>query len=66
MVAGGIPLSVNKNGNPGTLVPAHPGNTNAASRRLLARLIQPREREIEAELLQAFEFTATSVLRCAR
>jgi hypothetical protein len=64
-VAGGILLPVNKNGNPGTLVAAHPSNTNAArygvySPRLASpRLVEPRAREIEAELLEAFEFTAT-------
>jgi hypothetical protein len=59
-VAGGILLHVNKKGNPGTLVPAHPGNTNAARYGVYShRLIEPRAREIEAELIQAFEFTAT-------
>jgi hypothetical protein len=60
VVAGGILLTVNKNGNPGTLVPAHLGNTNAARYGVYSRrLIEPRARELEAELLQAFEFTAT-------
>ena len=51
---------MNKNGNPGTLVAAHPSNTNAARYGVYSpRLIEPRAREIVAELLQAFEFTAT-------
>lgn len=59
-VAGGILLLVNKNGNPGTLVSAHPGNTNAARHGAYSpRLIEPRASEIEEELTRAFEFTAT-------
>ena len=59
-MAGGILLPVNKNGNPGTLVSAHPGNTNAARHGGYSRrLIEPRAREIEEELIRAFEFTAT-------
>lgn len=59
-MAGGILSLVNKNGNPGTLVSAHPGNTNAARHGAYSpRLIEPRAREIEEELIRAFEFTAT-------
>ena len=59
-VAGGILRLVNKNGNPGTLVSAYPGNTNAARHGAYSpRLIEPRASEIEEELIRGFEFTAT-------
>ena len=42
-VAAGILLLMNKNGNPGTLVSAHPGNTNAARHGAYSpRLIVPQ------------------------
>jgi hypothetical protein len=51
---------MNKNGNPATLVPAHPGNTNAVRYGVHSpRLIEPRASEIEEELIRLFEFTAT-------
>ena len=60
VVAGGILLLVNKNGNPGTLVSAHPGNTNAARHGAFSpRLIEPQAAAIEEGLFHVFEFTAT-------
>lgn len=51
---------MNTNGNPGTLVPSHPGNTNAAKYGVhSSRLIEPRANEIEEGLVRSFEFTAT-------
>jgi hypothetical protein len=51
---------VNKNGNPGTLVASHPGNTNAARHGAYsARLNEGRASEIEQSLLQLAEFSAT-------
>jgi hypothetical protein len=51
---------VNKNGNPGTLVASHPGNTNAARfGAYSARLNEARASEIEQSLLQSSEFSAT-------
>jgi hypothetical protein len=60
VVAGGILLPVNKNGNPGTLVAAHPGNTNAERYGVRSRRsMEHRASEIEEELIRSFEFTAT-------
>ena len=51
---------MNKNGNPGTLVASHPGNTNAARYGVYsARLSEARASEIEQSLLQSLEFSAT-------
>ena len=56
-------LYMNKRGNPETLVASHPGNTNAVQHGVHSpRLIQVRAAEIEAELTQAFEFSATQRL----
>jgi len=56
----GILHYVNKNGNPGTLVASHPGNTNAARHGAYsARLNEERASEIEQSLLQLAEFSAT-------
>ena len=56
----GILHCVNKNGNPGTLVASHPGNTNAARYGAYsARLNGGRASEIEQSLLQLAEFSAT-------
>ncbi len=50
---------MNKNGNPGTLVASHPGNTNAARYGAYsARLNEERANEIEQSLLQLAEFSA--------
>lgn len=58
VVAGGILLHVNRNGNPGTLVPSHPSNTNAAKYGVHSRrLIEPRAAEIVAEFTRSFEFS---------
>ena len=49
---------MNNNGNPGTLVAAHPGNTNAAKYGVHSpRLIEPRAAEIVAHLNDSFEFS---------
>jgi hypothetical protein len=49
---------MNKKGNPGTLVAAHRGNTNAAKYGVHSlRLIEPRAAEIAEELTSSFEFT---------
>jgi hypothetical protein len=49
---------VNKNGNPKTLVAAHPGNLNAAKHGVHSeRRIQPRAAEIFAEFVETFEFS---------
>ena len=49
---------MNKNGNPKTLVAAHPGNLNAATHGVYSeRRIQPRAAEIFAEFVEAFEFS---------
>lgn len=49
---------MNKNGNPGTLVASHPGNTNAVKYGVHSpRLIEPRAAEIVAHLTESFEFT---------
>jgi hypothetical protein len=59
-MAGDILINMNKNGNPGSLVAAHPGNANAAKYGVYSpRLTQPRAAEIVAELMQTFEFTVT-------
>ena len=51
---------MNKNGNPGTLVASHPGNTHAARHGAYsARLNEARASEIEQSLLQSLEFSAT-------
>ena len=54
---------MNKRGNPGTLVPSHPGNVNAVKQGVHSpRLIQARAAEIATELPQAFEFSPTERL----
>jgi hypothetical protein len=51
---------MNTKGHPRTLVPAHPGNTNAVRYGVYSnRMIEPRAAEIEEELLTRFEFTVT-------
>ena len=58
-MAGGILINMNKNGNPGSLVAAHPGNTNAAKYGVYSpRIAEPRVAEIVAEFTQRFEFSA--------
>jgi hypothetical protein len=50
---------MNKNGNPGSLVAAQAGNTNAAKYGAYSpRLAAPRAAEIVAEFTQRFEFSA--------
>ena len=52
--------AVNKKGHPKTLVPAHPGNTNAVRYGVYSRrTIEPRAAEIETELLGDFAPTTT-------
>ena len=59
VMAGGILINTNKNGNPGSLVAAQPGNTNAAKYGVYSpRLAAPRAAEIVAEFTQRFEFSA--------
>jgi hypothetical protein len=49
---------MNKNGNPGTLIASHPGNTSAVKYGVHSpRLIEPRAAEIVAHLTEFFEFT---------
>ncbi len=49
---------MNKHGTPSNLIPAHPGNKNAVRHGVHSpRLIEERATEIEAELLQAYEFS---------
>jgi hypothetical protein len=49
---------MNKDGNPETLVAAHPGNANAVRHGVHSpRLIQARAAEIVSELTQSFEFS---------
>src|SRR5687767_5623214 len=49
---------MNENGNPSTLVPSHPGNTNAAKYGVYSpRLIEQRAAEIATELTRSFEFS---------
>ena len=57
-VTGDIGTHVNKKGNPSTLVPSHPGNTNAAKYGVHSpRLIEPRAAEIAAKFNRSFEFS---------
>jgi hypothetical protein len=54
---------MNKNGNPGTLVPSHPGNTNAMKHGVYSeRRIQSRAAQIVAELIGSFEFSVAQRL----
>ena len=54
---------MNKDGNPATLVAAHPGNLNAAKHGVYSeRMIQPRAAEIFAELTDSFQFSPTERL----
>jgi hypothetical protein len=58
MAAGDLIICMNKYGNPGTLVAAHPGNTNAVKHGAYSsRLIESRAAEIVAHLTQSFDFT---------
>ena len=55
--------SMNPDGNPGSLVAAHPGNTNAAKYGVYSpRLADRRAAEIVAELTQSYEFSATQLI----
>jgi hypothetical protein len=54
----GLLSHMNTNGNPGTLVASHPGNTNAVKHGVHSpRLIEPRAAEIVAHLTESFEFS---------
>jgi hypothetical protein len=54
---------VNEGGNPESLVPSQLGNANAVKHGVHSpRLIQTRAAEIESELSQSFEFSATQRL----
>src|SRR5712692_4526037 len=54
---------MNKRGNPENLVASHPGNSNVVRNGVHSpRLIQARADEIEAELTQSSEFSATERL----
>lgn len=54
---------MNKHGNPGSLVRAHPGNLNAVKQGVHSpRLIQERAAEITSELIEAFAFSPTERL----
>jgi hypothetical protein len=71
-VAGGILILMNRNGNPGSLVASHPGNTNAVKHGVHSlRLIEPRAAEIVAQLTQSFDFSVAQrvaveqVARCS-
>jgi hypothetical protein len=58
VVADGILILMNKNGNPGSLVASHPGNTNAMKSGVYSsRFIEPRAAEIVADLTESFEFS---------
>ncbi len=58
MVAGGILIHMNKNGNPGSLVASHPGNTNAVRYGVHSeRTLQRRAAEIAAEFTKSFDFS---------
>jgi hypothetical protein len=58
VVAGGILILMNENGNPGSLVASHPGNTNAIKSGVYSsRSIEPRAAEIAASLTESFEFS---------
>ena len=49
---------MNKHGNPSNLIPAHPGNLNAAKHGIHSpRLIQARAAEIADELTQSYTFS---------
>ena len=49
---------MNRNGNPGSLVASHPGNTNAVKRGIHSpRLLEARATEIVAQLTQSFDFS---------
>ena len=57
---------MNKNGNPGTLVASHPGNTNAMKHGVYSeRQIQSRAAQIVTELIESFEFSVTQRLAVA-
>lgn len=57
-VAGAILILMNRNGNPGSLVASHPGNTNAVKRGIHSpRLLEARATEIVAQLTQSFDFS---------
>lgn len=54
---------MNKNGNPGTLVASHPGNTNAVKHGVYSeRQIQSRAAQIVTELIESFEFSVAQRL----
>ncbi len=54
---------MNTRGNPKSLVPAHPGNLNAAKQGVHSpRLIQARAAEIVSELTQSFAFAPAELL----
>ena len=51
---------MNKNGNPGTLVASHPGNTNAMKHGVYSeRRIQSRAAQIVTELIGSFDISKT-------
>lgn len=54
---------MNKNGNPGTLVASHPGNTNAVKHGVYSeRQIQSRAAQIVTELIESFDFSVAQRL----
>jgi hypothetical protein len=54
----GLLSGMNTNGNPGTLVASHPGNTNAVKHGVhSASFIQPRAAEVAVHLNESFDFT---------
>jgi hypothetical protein len=58
VAAGGILISMNKHGNPGSLVASHPGNTNAVKYGVYSsRFIESRAAEIAAGFTESFEFS---------
>lgn len=63
MVAGDISPHMNKRGNPGTLVAAQPGNTNAVKHGVYSpRLIESRAAEIVDRLTRSFDFTVAQLV----
>ena len=63
MAAGDLIIHMNKNGNPGALVAAQPGNTNAVKYGVYSpRLIESPAAEIVAHLTQSFEFTVAQLV----
>ena len=56
-------MSMNRNGNPASLVASHPGNRNAAKYGVYSpRLTEPRAAELVAELCHQFDFSMTQLI----